>query len=477
MLTTIITKEIRALIGTTKFAVTFGVVAVLILLSFYVGAANYRLAVAQHEAAQAENLRQMEGLTDWFSLEHHRIFLPPQPLASLVTGISNDIGRTTEVKNRGELIAEDSRFNEDPIYAVFRFLDLTFVFQIGLSLFAILLGYDTVCGEKENGTLGLVFANAIPRATFILGKLIGSFVALALSLTVAIGLGALLLPALGVYLNAAEWMRFGLIALTGLLYFGAFLTLSVFVSALSRRTSSAFLMLLVIWIGAVLVVPRVSVLLAGRAVAVPTVEELAARKATLARQLWKEFRVGMKNFKAPDSGNEHGDMEMQVMMSALNQYMDSLTQLRDGQMDKFAGQLNEERANRQRVQERYALGFARISPAALLALATADLAGTSLDLKNDFQASATAYRETFNAFLKEKTGMNVGGRMIMFKMSDEEEEPPEPIDGREIPAFEFQAATLGGALQSALPDMALLALLNLVFFAGAIVSFLRYDLR
>jgi len=218
--------------------------------------------MSQYQASQAENLRQMEGLTDWFSLEQHRIFLPPQPLASLVTGISNDIGRTTEVRTRGELSAQDSRFNEDPIFAVFRFIDLNFIFQIVLSLFAILLGYDAVSGEKERGTLKLILANAVPRSVFILGKLIGSFVTLSLSVLVAIGMGCLLLPILGLNLSGNEWLRLSMIILAGLMYFGAFLTLSVFVSSMTRRTSSSFLVLLVLWIGSVLIIPRVSVLLA-----------------------------------------------------------------------------------------------------------------------------------------------------------------------------------------------------------------------
>ena len=37
--------------------------------------------------------------------------------------------------------------------AGFRFLDLDFIFQIVLSLFAILFAYDTISGEKERGTL------------------------------------------------------------------------------------------------------------------------------------------------------------------------------------------------------------------------------------------------------------------------------------------------------------------------------------
>jgi ABC-type transport system involved in multi-copper enzyme maturation permease subunit len=474
MLTTIIRKEIQELIGSTTFALAFGVCAVLILLSFYVGTANFRLAQSQYEASQGENLRQMEGLTDWFSLEQHRIFLPPEPLEALVTGISNDIGRTTEVKTRGELTAEDSRFNEDPIYAVFRFLDLSFVFQIVLSLFAILLGYNAISGEKERGTLRLIFANAVPRATFILGKMIGTFVCLSSSLIVAIGLGCLLLPLLGVNLVPNEWARLALVVLCGLLYFGAFLSLSVFVSAVTQRSSSSFLILLVVWIGAVLVIPRVSVMLAGRAVDVPSVDELAAEKATFSRQLWKEFRDELSSYEAPEFDGEEG---MDAVMTQFHQFMDSATARRDKKMDAFAERLNERRFNAQQVQERLAFNIARIAPTASLALATTRLAGTSLDLKDRFHQEGTAYRETYNAFMKEKTGMNVGGRMIMWKSSEEDEEPPEPIDPTELPAFRPNNVPLGDTIEASMIDIGLLGLFNLVFFAGAFLGFMRYDLR
>jgi len=474
MLATIIRKEIKELIGSTTFAIAFGVCAVLILLSFYVGAANYRLAMAQFEASQAENLRQMEGLTDWFALEQHRIFLPPQPLEALVTGISNDIGRTTEIKTRGELTAEDSRFNEDPIFAVFRFLDLGFVFQIVLSLFAILLGYNAISGEKERGTLRLIFANAVPRAVFILGKMVGTFLSLSLSLLAAIGIGCVLLPLLGVNLAAGEWGRLTLIVLCGLLYFGAFLTLSVFVSAMTQRSSSSFLVLLVVWIGAVLVVPRVSVLLAGRAVDVPSVDELAAKKATFSRQLWKEFREELSSYKAPEF---EGAENMEAALAEFNQFMDSATLRRDSKMDEFAERLNEGRFNAQQVQERLAFNIARVSPAASLTLATSGLAGTSLDLKDRFHRDATSYRGSYNSFMKEKTGMNVGGRMIIWKSSEEGEEPPKPIDPREMPAFRPESVPIGEAIEASMVDIGLLALFNLVFFTGAFAGFMRYDLR
>ncbi|NUM79110.1 ABC transporter permease subunit, partial [candidate division KSB1 bacterium] len=186
MLKLIIEKELGEIIGSTKFAVTFGVCAVLILLAFYVGGRNYQVSKAQYDAAVAENLRQMEGITDWLMVRNHRVFLPPHPLAALVTGVANDIGRTATIHGRGEVGAEDSRYSDDPVFAVFRFLDLDFIFQIVLSLFAILFAYDAINGEKERGTLQLTFANAIPRAQYILGKIIGSFLALAVPLLIPI---------------------------------------------------------------------------------------------------------------------------------------------------------------------------------------------------------------------------------------------------------------------------------------------------
>ena len=91
------------------------------------------------------------------------------------------------MRAQGELRSEDSRFNEHPIFAVFRFLDLEFLFSVVLSLFAILFAYDAVNGEKERGTLRLFFLVAPYRAdTYILCKLVGAFVALGIALVVPI---------------------------------------------------------------------------------------------------------------------------------------------------------------------------------------------------------------------------------------------------------------------------------------------------
>lgn len=470
MLKLLVEKELRDIVSSTKFTITFAVCAVLILLAFYVGARNYQVSLNEFEAAQAENLKQMDELTSWNDIEH-RIFLKPQPLAALVSGVSNDIGRNLEVETRGELQTENSRFSEDPLFAVFRFLDLEFIFTVVLSLFAILFGYDAVNGEKERGTLRLSFSNAVPRDKYILGKIIGSFLALVVPLLIAILLGFLLLPLFGVPMTGDLWLRLGLIVLSGLLYFSVFLTLSVFISAMTEHSSSSFLMLLVAWIFAVLIIPRTAVLLSGRAVDVPSMDQINFEKSAFEDQLWQEDRKKMDEFWRSNPSNPDESREQRMMQ--FRQFMTTLADARDEEERKFAEQLNEDRRNRENVQQRVALNIARISPAASFSLASADLAGTSLELKRRFQETADDYRVSYAEFINEKTGGLGGG----WWSRGGAETQSEAIDPYELPSYTFEEPPAAELISGALPDMGLLIMFNLLFFVGAFVAFLKYDVR
>ena len=51
MLWILIEKELKSIIKSPKFAATFGVCAVLILLSFFIGIQEYRASVEQYDSA------------------------------------------------------------------------------------------------------------------------------------------------------------------------------------------------------------------------------------------------------------------------------------------------------------------------------------------------------------------------------------------------------------------------------------------
>ncbi len=467
----IIEKELREIIGSAKFAVTFSIFSILTLLSFYIGVKNFQVADAQYSAAKTANIRQYDGLTDWVRVQHYKIFLPPQPLATLVNGVANDIGRNIEVRGRGELSSQDSRYGDDPIFAMFRFLDLDFIFSIVLSLFAVLFGYDAINGEKERGTLRLTFSGAVPRGEYIIAKFIGSFFALAVPLLVPILAGALLLPAFGITLSGDEWTKFSLVILAGLLSVAGYLSLSIFVSARTERSSTSFLILLSLWILSIMIIPRLSVVAADIFVKVPSLDEINSGKSRFTSQLWNEDRTKMNGYKPAKNEN------MQEVMTNFNKFMQDLSDEREKKFNELAARLNEDRANRQEEEQRLALFISGISPSALFSLAASEICGTSLRLQREYYAQAREYQQEFARFMKEKTGMNTGGFMMVFRTSDENGGKPKPINVNEIPEFNFKPPTVGAGLSEYALYTGILGVFALIFFAGAFISFRHYDVR
>lgn len=466
----ILDKELREIVGTTKFAVTFGVCAVLILLAFYVGGRNYQVSRQEYDAAVNANIQQMAGLTDWADIDH-RIFLPPQPLATLVSGVSNDIGRTVNMQIRGELRSEGSRFNEDPIFAVFRFLDLEFIFAIVLSLFAILFGYDAINGEKERGTLRLSFANSIPRDQYILGKLVGSFVALVVPLMIPILIGCLMLPLLGVPMDTDSWIRLAMVILAGILYFGVFLTLSVFMSTLTQHSSASFLALMVVWIFAVLIIPRTSVLIAGRMVEVPSIDQVDYEKSKYSAQLFGQRMNAIRTWTKENYSEDH-----RTMMENMQAFSREQQALVDEKMQIFVEQINEQRANKSNLRTKAALLLARISPTASFSLAASDLSFTSMELRSSYSNAADAYQAEYAAFMRSKNA-DFGGQRYVRHGAPVEVEEPDPIDTRELPLFSYERPPVAKAIKASLPDLGMLFMFIGFFFSGSVVKFLRYDLR
>lgn len=463
-------KELKEIIQSSRFTISFAVCSVLIILAFFMGAQNYLASQSQYESAIQENRNQIAANTEWMMVQHS-IMLPPQPLMALVNGISNDVGRNIAMSGRGELNPDNTRFNDEPIFAIFRFMDLEFIFGIVLSLFAIIFAYDAINGEKVSGTLKLCFANSVPRATFIAGKLAGSFVGLSIALLIPLLIGCALLPILGIQLSGDEWLRLGFIILSGLAYFGLFLALAIGISAMTNRPSNAFLIGLVVWIFAVLIVPRASVLISGRLVDVPNVDDITSQKNRYRSQLFQEDRPKMADFTVPE------DTETQNIMSAFTAHMGELASARQQKIDAFTERINEDYINKKKRQEDIALSLSRISPTSVFTLVSTELAGTSLGLQNRFLNSAKDYQDVYGNFMTEKTGQNQGGFRMIVVTTDDDDEEPAKLDPNEMPQFQYAKTSFETATNNSMPDFGLLILFNLLFFGGAFAAFLRYDLR
>jgi ABC-type transport system involved in multi-copper enzyme maturation permease subunit len=489
MLKTLIEKEFKSVLLSPRFLGIFAVASVLVLLSIGVGVREYHAFGRAQAAAEQLLSEEQSQATSWMGFPN-RAFRKPDSLQVFAGGVHNDVGRLSSVSAMAETKLRQSIYSDDPILAIFRFLDLTFIIQVVLSLFAILLTYDAISGERERGTLQLAFANPVPRVNYLVAKFAGTWMGLVLPLLFPLLLGLLVVVTMGVPMDGDHWGRLGTLLLAGGLYFTFFIALGLAVSALTRSSSTSFLVLLVGWILLVLVIPRAGVLAAVEMVPVPSVAELDSRKEGFERRAWDEHHQGIltkwRDRQAEiDAVPEEEREEFEDTKTWEWMEEDELErQHLQERIAENARRLNEEVRNLKARQQRLGLTLSRVSPASAFQLVALEVGGTGLGLSERYFDSIEEYRTRFRQYVEEQGG-NTFSIRIGHGDDDEEDDPlgggmgdqGKPLDLREMPRYQAPALSAGEVIAPALPDLGLLAVLVMACFAVAFTAFLRYDVR
>lgn len=483
MLTTLINKELRSIILSTKFTGTFLVCTLLILLSVFAGIREYRETVARHEAASQLVDQQLQQQTSWGHLQT-KAYRTPDPMQIFASGLEYDVGRWSQVANTSTAKLKNSVYSDESIYAVFRVVDFTFIVQFVLTLFAILFTYNAVSGEREDGTLRLVFSNPVSRARYLLGKCIGSWLGLVVPVSIPVLLGMLMVLLAGVPVAADDWAKIFLLMGLSLLLFTFFIVLGVFISLLTRRSAVSLLISLVVWVGFILILPRAGVMSAGNMVRVPQVAEIESQISGYAKDRWEEFYRGMDDRLAAGSGSNV--MLNEERMWEIMRAEDSLRKTVERDIIDYDLKVREDLRQRKMRQETLALTFSRFSPAAAFQLGAMSLAGTDLYVKSRYEDAINTYRSQFLAFADQKQAESgdLSGRMISLSISDGEADfkmaggrEKRALDLTGLPQFEPPDIVLGDAVHPAVTDFGILALYTILAFMSAFIAFLRYDLR
>ncbi len=468
MLRDIIRKEILDNITSPKFVFTFLLCAVLILLSVYTGTANYGADKKEYTAAVALNRKNMESQPNYSSLAGIgvRINRPPQVLGTVVSGIEEAVGRVASINIATDPSLVDSKYGSNPVFAVFGSLDLMFIVKIVLSLFAILFTYDSIVGEKEKGTLKLALSNDVPRDRLILGKAIGGYVSLLIPLLVPLLLGlVILMVAPGLALGGGDWARLFLILLMSFLYLSVFFSLGLFISARTSRSSTSLLILLFVWVVFVMVIPKAAVITAGHLKPIPSVHEITARKDAFLQQVQVEGQSGVQDWLKKNAADAAKDLK--AYQARFKQFVQDYQQELTSKIDANNAALERDYQLKKRAQHNLAVNLSRISPASALTFGTMSLARTGVDEYDRFLASVRAYKPLYTKWVNSKMGESIDfqtGQQARIKIDD-------------MPQHVLEPEGLGRSFVRTLPDFLLMAVMIIVFFVGAYVSFLRYDVR
>ena len=469
MLRDIIAKEIQDTIMSPKFVFTFLLCTILILLSVYTGINNYQAEQKEYSAAVALNKKNLENQPTYQNLAGTGIKInrPPQVLSTIVNGVQEAVGRVATINIAFDPSMIESKYSSSPIFAVFGALDLTFIVKIVLSLFAILFTYDAIVGEKERGTLKLALSNKVPKDRLILGKAIGGFISLLIPLIIPLVLGLLILLIYpNISLSGDDWVRLCIIGILFLLYLSVFFTLGLFISARTTKSSTSFLILLFVWVTFVTIIPKAAIMTAAQINPIPSVHEITAQKDAYLQEIQKEAVVEGRQYLKDNPRPEKAE-EIAKWNEDLKKWAEDFQQRLTSKIDERNAAIERDYQAKMRGQQKLAVNLSRISPASALMFGTMNLARTGIIEHERFLNSVKNYKPIFTKWINAKMirSLNLGGG----------EQPKPELD--DMPQHEFIPERLGDSIKRMLPDLMLMILLIIVFFMGAYISFIRYDVR
>jgi ABC-2 type transport system permease protein len=254
-------KEMLEMRQDGRFQIASAIVLTLLVVSLAIGWQQYVSVNRQHEQARAETREQWltQGKKNPHSAAHYGVyaFKPKSPLSLVDRGADNYTGVAVwlEAHKQNEFKYKPAR----DANTLARFGDLTAssVLQLLIPLLIILMSFSAFAGEREQGTLRLLLSMGVARDKLAMGKALG----------VAGGLGMLLVPAALIGSAAlvlasdagafsANLPRLGWMTVSYLLYFTAFIGISLTVSALAKSARLALVCLLGFWIFNGLAAPR-----------------------------------------------------------------------------------------------------------------------------------------------------------------------------------------------------------------------------
>ncbi|MCK4655624.1 MAG: ABC transporter permease subunit, partial [candidate division Zixibacteria bacterium] len=421
MLSTLIQKELKAIILSPKFTATFAVCSLLMLLSVYIGVREYKTAVKQYETINELTEQEIREKSSWHMM-YNRTLREPDPMHIFVAGLSYDVGRKSVISSQSPVKLEHSIYSDDPIFAIFRFIDFAFIVQVVLSLFAILFTYDAINGERERGTLRLIFSNSIPRAKFIIAKCAGAWLGLVVPICIPIMLSILIVLLFDVPLTQVHWAKLMTLMALSLLFFTFFIVLGVMISAWTKRSNVSFMMALVVWIVFVLIIPRAGVLTAGQLVSVPRVAEIEGQREAYAKERWGTFYEEMEKRWEERQGSSCGSNE-EIEDEKLWAYMEEDDSMHDAAMQDIEGfqvKLMDDLRHRKAAQERLAFTLSRFSPASAYQLGAMSIANSDIATKSRSEDAMNEYRTRFNDYVEKKQDEGGATGHVMITISSDD---------------------------------------------------------
>ena len=369
-----------------------------------------------------------------------------------------------------------------------------------LSALAILFAFNTISGEREDGTLKLVLSNAVPRDVIVLGKYLGGMLSLfpivLVSLIVAL---VIALSSRATAFDGNDISHIVLIFAGSLLYVSTWYLLGLLLSIWTKAPATTLILSMVIWVMLTIVHSNMATIVVEKFP--PYQSKPEAELVKSAGDVWDQFRKerntyikrrGYENLKDSISwklgmnketnrfftffsyGMHHLHLLEGYIIRDVDKADTSIFQeilgyqepLRIAYAAKVEEVLNKPAEERER-NAKFADALSRISFADVYHFAVGTIAGTDRQSYNDFIQDSRAYKRKIVEYLRDKEAFTSRA----WFSSDQS-----AADLTDLPVFQDRRLSLSESLSRASIDILILLAWNVVLFMAAYVSFLRYDL-
>ena len=300
MVKTLIRRELLDNLMTFRFAA-----AVFIMLLLVV--ANTAVLIKDYD-------RRLEGYNTSLKTEHQKlrerktysggaleVARPPNPLSIFNVGLDKRMGNELWIHHGFIPSLWDARMHgsTNPLLNLFSSIDIIFIFEVVLSLMALIFAYDALAGERERGTLRLVLTHPVSRGQILIAKYTSAMICLLVPMLMSLLLAVILLTTTtAISLSTDDFLRIGGIVLSSVAYLSVFYLIGMLISALTHRTGTALMLAMFVWGFCVLVYPNVILIAISQQQNTQTRVESAFNQI---KQIWEEFDRERTHFLANDS--------------------------------------------------------------------------------------------------------------------------------------------------------------------------------
>ena len=474
MIRQVIRKELLENLLSLRFMLSLVLVISLFAASGFVFVNNYKQQTEDYWKKANENLSGFRNQADQLyklAFYQQQAWIKPTSLALCSEGFSGVIPNhfkfdaftveLPDIKGRTNFTLPD-----------FSSIDWVFIISLVLSFMAMVFTYDRICGEKQAGTLRLMLAGSVPRYKVLIGKYFGVMLTIGIPLFIGLLVSLIIVFTSNVAVfSGLDWLKIVTIVFLSFLYLSIFVLLGMLVSSRTGRSANSMVILLLIWVALVILIPSLGRIMSDVSRKSPTQEEFR-QKLIEAQERVDSRAISGKYGDRASSFYQDPDNPMNNPPGRAR-YENALTDARN--------QVIEEQHNQMLSQAFTGRKLTSISPTVLYQRASEAFAGTGINRCANLNSQIKRYQEDLKGYVHNKDQEDPDSMHLMISrnwvVKMWKTISHKPVDFDSVPKFVERDLGLGQSLQLAIWDIGLLVLFNLVFFAAAFVSFLKYDVR